>query len=176
MLLTQRGVAESFTVCTGVGRQGKEIRLPGYERARTTVVLMGVARLAAVIGALLESVGYEDGTLAKNYGATKRRAGSACPPYIPIAVIERASMPDQRVITSTLRDVVSVMENVEEQRPPGMIVIGWAVLGTFGDGFVGSGLLDEAEGKTETERTDEERVKNWLGNMRWRIEEGIDDI
>jgi uroporphyrin-III C-methyltransferase len=44
--VTQRGVAESIVVCTGVGRQGKEVKLPGYERPRTVLVLMGVARIA----------------------------------------------------------------------------------------------------------------------------------
>ncbi len=53
--VTQRGVAEGVVVCTGVGRGGKGVRLPGYERARTVVVLMGVARLAAVIEAMLST-------------------------------------------------------------------------------------------------------------------------
>ena len=38
--VTQRGAAESFVMCTGVGRGGKRVRLPGYERSRTMVVLM----------------------------------------------------------------------------------------------------------------------------------------
>jgi len=42
--VTQRGVAESFIVCTGVGRQGKEVRLPGYE-LEDARYLMSVARL-----------------------------------------------------------------------------------------------------------------------------------
>lgn len=37
-------------------------------------------------------------------------------------------MPDQRVVYSTLRDVVQALESAGDQRPPGMIVIGWAVL------------------------------------------------
>ncbi len=32
--VTQRGAAESFIVCTGVGRKGKQVRLPGYERGK----------------------------------------------------------------------------------------------------------------------------------------------
>jgi uroporphyrin-III C-methyltransferase len=47
--LTQRGVAESFIVCTGVGRKGKEVSLPGYERSRTLVILMGVARIKEIV-------------------------------------------------------------------------------------------------------------------------------
>ena len=52
--VTQRGVAESLVICTGVGRKGKDVRLPGYERSRTLVVLMGVARLPQMLEALLE--------------------------------------------------------------------------------------------------------------------------
>ena len=170
--ITQRGVAESVVVCTGVGRGGKEVKLPGYERGRTTVVLMGVARLRAVVGGFLEKEG--DG---KGYG-TSRRSGAAYPSHLPIAIIERASMPDQRVVTSTLRVVVQALESVGEQRPPGMMVVGWAVLGVSGDGEVGRGVLDNVEGdgaagRGSLEEKDEERVKKWLGGAKWRVEEGI---
>ncbi|KAG6873078.1 hypothetical protein C0992_009127, partial [Termitomyces sp. T32_za158] len=138
--VTQRGVAESFMVCTGVGRKGKDVQLPGYERARTLVILMGVARLPAVIQALTEDQEQGGG----------RRDGKAYPPHTPIAIIERASMPDQRVISSTLRDIVRAMDSIGEQRPPGMIIIGWGVLALWGEGDVG--VLDEGG-----ERTDEER-------------------
>lgn len=159
--VTQRGVAESFMVCTGVGRKGKEVQLPGYDRARTLVVLMGVARLSQVIAALLAEAG----------AGTGRRDGAAYPPHTPIAIIERASMPDQRVISSTLKDVVRALESVGEQRPPGMMVIGWAVLALWGKGNVD--VLDECGG-----RTDEARVERWLadhGGMGWRVREGLDD-
>ena len=46
--VTQRGAAESLAVCTGVGRKGKGVQLPGYERGRTLVLLMGVARLRVI--------------------------------------------------------------------------------------------------------------------------------
>jgi len=36
-------VVESVVVCTGVGRQRKQAKLPGYER--TVLILMGVARI-----------------------------------------------------------------------------------------------------------------------------------
>jgi uroporphyrin-III C-methyltransferase len=157
--VTQRGVAESFMVCTGVGRKGKEVQLPGYERARTLVILMGVARLPQVINALV---------VAEETG---RRDGVAYPPHTPIAIIERASMPDQRVISSTLKDIVQALESVGEQRPPGMIIIGWAVLALWGKGNVD--VLDEGGS-----RTDEERVSSWLaenGGLGWRVKEGLDD-
>ncbi|KAH0591573.1 hypothetical protein H2248_001627 [Termitomyces sp. 'cryptogamus'] len=160
--VTQRGVAESFMVCTGVGRKGKDVQLPGYERARTLVVLMGVARLQAIIHALTEQVQEGGG----------RRDGKAYPPHTPIAIIERASMPDQRVISSTVRDIVRAMDSIGEQRPPGMMVIGWGVLALWGEGDVE--VLDEGG-----EKMDEERVTKWLigsdgVGAAWRVSEGLD--
>ncbi|KAF6753268.1 uroporphyrin-III C-methyltransferase, partial [Ephemerocybe angulata] len=153
--VTQRGAAESFTVCTGVGRRGKEITLPAYERARTLVILMGVARLPQVVDALV----------AADAGA--RRRGAAYPRNTPVAIIERASMPDQRVVTSTLRDVVQALESSGEQRPPGMVVVGWSVLCLYGKGD--TGVLEEG-----AEKGDEGRVERWLAGGRWRVEEGVD--
>ena len=158
--VTQRGVAESFIVCTGVGRAGKDVQLPGYERVRTLVILMGVARLPQVIEALLDI----------SSSGSSRRSGAAYPSHTPIALIERASMPDQRVISSTLRDIVQALESVGEQRPPGMLVVGWAVLALWGPGDVG--VLEE-----NGEVVDEERVRRWLssdGAITWRVKEGLD--
>lgn len=154
--VTQRGVAESFIVCTGVGRAGKEVTLPGYERGRTTVVLMGVARIAQVLSALT-STGDD---------VTGRRDGPAYPENTPIAIIERGSMPDQRVIASTLQHIVAALESIGEQRPPGMFIIGWAVLALWGKGDVE--VLNEGPGR------DNDRVSAWLGASQWRIIEGLD--
>ncbi|CAA7265022.1 unnamed protein product [Cyclocybe aegerita] len=157
--VTQRGVAESFIVCTGVGRKGKEVQLPGYERGRTLVILMGVARLAQVISALIDTSEEQ-----------KRRDGHAYPAHTPIAIIERASMPDQRVISSILKDIVRALESSGEQRPPGMMIIGWSVLALHRSGDVG--VLDE-----DGEKEDETRVKRWLGGddaPGWRIREGLE--
>lgn len=155
--VTQRGAAESFVVCTGVGRQGKEVKLPGYERSRTLVLLMGVARLPQI----LETLQSSDPTVAN------RRSGSPYPPYLPIALIERASMPDQRVILSTLRDISAALDNVGEQRPPGMLIIGWSIPSLWGKGDVS--VLDSG-----AEAADEERIVRWLGELKWRITEGLD--
>ncbi|KAJ7508435.1 uroporphyrin-III C-methyltransferase [Mycena galericulata] len=157
--VTQRGVAESLVVCTGVGRQGKDVQLPGYERPRTLVVLMGVARLPHIVAALLDPA----------ESASGRRGGEAYPPHTPVAIVERASMPDQRVVASTLRDVVRALESVGEQRPPGILVIGWAVLALWETGDV-EVLGDGAE------KDDDSRVVQWLGrHVGWRVKDGLPD-
>ncbi|KAG7092193.1 hypothetical protein E1B28_008561 [Marasmius oreades] len=158
--VTQRGAAESLFLCTGVGRKGKEVQLPGYERSRTLVILMGVARLSGVVSSLSEPQAETD----------RRRTGKAYPPHTPTAIIERASMPDQRVLESTLRDVVKALDSLGEQRPPGMIIVGWAVLALWGKGNVD--VLDEG-----AENNDEQRVIEWLGGPEaaWRVREGIQE-
>ncbi|THH32819.1 hypothetical protein EUX98_g1311 [Antrodiella citrinella] len=143
--VTQRGAADSLMVCTGVGRQGKEVKLPGYERSRSLVILMGVARLPQVLDALMS----DDTPLS-------RRNGPAYPAHTPIALIERASMPDQRVVATTLESITAAMESIGEQRPPGMLVIGWSILSLWGEGDMT--VLDE-----DGEKRDDERIKTWLG-------------
>lgn len=166
--VTQRGVAESFIVCTGVGRKGKDVQLPGYERSRTLVVLMGVARLAQVVEALTKTAPSSLSMEGGKATVASRREGAAYPKNTPIAIIERASMPDQRVLTSTLENVVEALDRCGEQRPPGMMVIGWSVLALWGNGDVD--ILDDAGVKGD----DVERVKAWLDGKGWRVTEGLD--
>lgn len=170
--VTQRGAAESFVMCTGVGRGGKRVRLPGYERSRTMVVLMGVARLAAVVDTLLAD-------------ESEGRAGPAYPPYTPMAIIERASSEDQRMIATTIERIVDVMEHhiSDGQRPPGMLVVGWAVLSLTGP-VAGARVLDD-ESRCAAEHADasaaahalaacdRERIDAWLGPSGFRIVEGL---
>ena len=153
--VTQRGVAESFVVCTGVGKGGKGVKLPGYERSRTLVILMGVARLGAVLEAL------QNPDLPP-----EKRDGRAYPGCTPIAIVERATMPDQRAVFSTLKDVTAAMESIGEQRPPGMIVVGWTVMCLWERGDVS--ILDDC-GKD----VDEARVRLWLDQKLWRVEDGL---
>ncbi|OJA10439.1 hypothetical protein AZE42_06189 [Rhizopogon vesiculosus] len=51
--VTTHIVVGSVVVCTGVGRQGKDSKLPGYESTRTVFILMGVARIAQVVSAMI---------------------------------------------------------------------------------------------------------------------------
>lgn len=160
--VTQRGAADSLVVCTGVGRGGKSgSAAPPYKRARTVVLLMGNARLASVIESLLEEVGY--------------------PPWLPAAIVERASMPDQRVLTTRLDSIVEALDSLGEQRPPGLLVVGWAVFSLSGEGNLDV-LGDEGDGAKESleekekqlAAKDEERVNRWIGDQRWMVVEGAD--
>ncbi|KAI9511869.1 tetrapyrrole methylase [Russula earlei] len=148
------GIPESFIVCTGVARQGNDVVLPGYERRRTLIILMGVARIAQVLQTL------------QTLHPADRRDGPPYPAHTPIATIERASMPDQRVITSTLAHVMTALESNGDQRPPGMIVIGWSVLSLWGSGDIT--VLNKG-----AEQDDESRIERWLGGQSWRVTEGF---
>ncbi|KAF8532094.1 tetrapyrrole methylase [Gautieria morchelliformis] len=148
--VTARGVAESVAICTGVGKGGKSGRVPSYERATTVLVLMGVARLAEIVRGMLEET---------------------YPSYLPTCIIERGTMPDQRVVRSTLGGIVEAMSDprVGAQRPPGMMVVGWACLGVA-EGVEG---VSDDEGKGLQDR-DLDRVSRWLGGEPFVIVEGLD--
>jgi uroporphyrin-III C-methyltransferase len=169
--VTQRGAAESMVLCTGVGRGGRGTRLPGYQRERTLILLMGVARLEELVETLV-CTGERDHGVATDKG---RRNGAPYPRNLPIAIIERASMPDQRVISGTLATITSAMKSaaVGEQRPPGMIVVGWSVLALVGAGDVT--ILDDASSNSAEDlvAVDERRIHRWLGDAGWSVKEGF---
>lgn len=147
--VTQRGVADTFVMCTGAGRGGASVQLPGYQKSKTLTILMGVARIDAVLAALTGPDG-------------PQRDGAAYPKHLPIAIVERASSPDQRVILSTLENVAGAIQSVD-QRPPGMILVGWAAMCLEGKGRVD--ILDGAD--------EREIVDQWLGGDRFKTREGL---
>lgn len=102
--LTHRGTASQFLVCTGTGSLDTIPDMPTYVHNRTTVFLMAMHRLTALVDDLFRS-GY--------------------PPNLPVAVVERASAKDQRCIRATLETVVRVVEEAK-YRPPGILIVGWA--------------------------------------------------
>ncbi|GJJ13183.1 hypothetical protein Clacol_007434 [Clathrus columnatus] len=150
--VTARGVADSIVICTGVGKGGTTRRLPSYGRGTTVLILMGVARLPEIVRIMLEDEHY--------------------PNYLPVCIIERGTMPDQRVISSTLSNIVGAMSSprVEPQRPPGMMVVGWTCMG-FLNGIEG---LSEDTGSGLKDR-DLERINSWLGSEPFIIKEGLDE-
>ncbi|GMF82133.1 unnamed protein product [[Candida] boidinii] len=46
-------------------------------------------------------------------------------PNLPVAIVEKASSPDQRIVRTTLGNVAEVVQIVGS-RPPGLLVTGWA--------------------------------------------------
>lgn len=150
--VTQRGVAETMVVCTGVGRGGRDVAVEGYERGKTLTVLMGVARLDALVDSLI------------------KHPKSPYPPYLPIALIERASSPDQRVVSATIETLSGVLARLSPHRPPGMLVIGWGVMCL--EGTDGKGDMDILDCKLGEGR-DRRRVSEWLGEAGYRVKEGL---
>ncbi|GAA98796.1 uncharacterized protein L969DRAFT_99455 [Mixia osmundae IAM 14324] len=190
--VTQRGVADTLTICTGVGRRGKGVVLPGYERTRTLSILMGVARLVSVVETLTQlasdpaapPAALEPTGESLLYEGKRTRSGTPYPPYLPIAIIERASSSDQRVIASTLDRIVAALQrHGEPQRPPGMMVIGWAVLSLDGEGDIS--MLDDMEALQEDESldrlqrdaaieaADRARIDRWLAGETAIVREGL---
>ena len=79
-------------------------------------------------------------------------------------------MPDQRIVTGTLKSIQAAMDSIGEQRPPGMIVIGWTVLALWGEGEVT--VMDEDE-PLKYESRDMQRVERWLNGRNWHVQEGL---
>jgi uroporphyrin-III C-methyltransferase len=99
---THRGIADQVLICTGTGRKGAPLDPPEFVASRTLVLLMSLHRLSALVESLVN----------KGY-----------PADLPVAVLERASCPDQRVIRTSLQHVSAAVEE-EGSRPPGLLVIG----------------------------------------------------
>lgn len=101
---THREVADQVLICTGTGRRGVVPVLPEFVLSRTTVFLMALHRIVELIPQLIAN-GWD--------------------PELPVAVAERASSPDQRVIRTTLADVAKAVEACG-LRPPGLLITGYA--------------------------------------------------
>ena len=106
--VTHRGTAHSFTVMTGSRAEGAEME--EWLGARSliagggsVIVLMGLSRMAAIIGRLIDA---------------------GCPLDTPAAVISRGTFPDQRVVVGTLADIDRKRETIVS---PAVIVFGQVV-------------------------------------------------
>lgn len=102
---TQRGVADQVLICTGTGKKGAVPQIPEYVETRTTVFLMALHRSNILQENLLNN---------------------KWDPELPVAIVERASCPDQRVTRTKLKYLSEVVEEIGS-RPPGLIVTGHAV-------------------------------------------------
>ena len=126
--VTHRDHASSVTFVTGHEDPAKEESAVDWEALAATggtlVVLMGVGKLP-------------------DYTAALREAGMA--DETPVALVERATRPDQRVATGTLADIVDVRDR-EDISPPAITVVGEvaATRETLG-AFLRNGSPTEAE-------------------------------
>jgi len=101
--LTHREHAQTVSFVTGHAREGEE----GFDWAalareqQTAVFYMGVANLGAIVAQL---------------------AAHGAPPTRPIAIIEKATLPDQRVICGTLATIVALARAASVAAPALLIV------------------------------------------------------
>lgn len=126
---THRDVADQVLICTGTGRRGALPNLPEFVALRTTVFLMALHRIVELIPSLIEQ---------KLWDAN-----------LPVAIVERASCPDQRVVRTTLGNAAKAVEALGS-RPPGLFVAGYAC-----------GVLAES------------REEDGNGGKEWTVEEGV---
>ena len=101
--VTHRGAADQVLLSTGQGRGGSFPDLPPFAPKRTLVLLMAVKRIPLLRQDLCEERGY--------------------PPATPVAVIERASHPDQRVTRTTLEGLAAAAAAAGVESPA-VIVVG----------------------------------------------------
>ena len=101
--LTHRKLAQSVTFVTGHVLDDESLDWSSLARARQTVVFyMGVGHLPQI--------------------AAKLRAAGA-PADLPAAVIERATLPEQRTLRGTLETIVSVAQ-AANVAPPALLIVG----------------------------------------------------
>ncbi|KAK9717841.1 uroporphyrin-III C-methyltransferase [Basidiobolus ranarum] len=103
--VTHRGVANQFMVATGTGKNCTLPDIPPYSSIRTTVFLMAIHRLPMIVEDLKKH----------DY-----------PTDCPVAIVERASCPDQRVLRGTIGTICEIVERVGTT-PPGTLIVGQAV-------------------------------------------------
>jgi uroporphyrinogen III methyltransferase/synthase len=107
--LTHRQAALAVALVTGHRADGTNSPEPEYER------------LGSFPGTLVFYMGTGS---SHRWSASLVRGGRA--PQTPVAVIRRATWPDQQVFYSTLGDVAELIQR-EQIRPPTLIVVGEAV-------------------------------------------------
>jgi uroporphyrinogen III methyltransferase/synthase len=104
--VTQRGMACSVAFITGHNAGSKPLDVNWQALSQgvdTLVFLMGVHNLKCIVTSLLE-VGRS--------------------PETPIALIERGTLPEQKVVTGTLADI---LEKAADIKPPAIIIVGEVV-------------------------------------------------
>ena len=100
--LTHRGLSQSVTFVTATGKQGSQLNWAGLAYPSQTVVFYMSAAQIDYIAERLQSHGL--------------RAGH------PAALIERATWPDQRVLTTTVGGMVALAQGAELKSPTLLVV------------------------------------------------------
>jgi len=104
--VTQRGIACSVAFITGHYANSNPLDINWQALSQgvdTLVFLMGVHNLPIIVTSLLDA---------------------GCPPEKPIALIEQGTLPEQRVVTGTLANILDKTANIQ---PPAIIIVGEVV-------------------------------------------------
>lgn len=104
--VTQRGMASSVAFITGhcAGSNPLDLNWKALaEGIDTLVFLMGVSSLPMIVKALIEAGRSSD---------------------TPVAVIEKGTLPEQKIVTGTL---ANIMERTTEIQPPSIVIVGEVV-------------------------------------------------
>ncbi len=110
--LTQRELAQSVTFATGHFADGDGLDWQAFARPRHTVVFyMGVAQMEHIVSRLLSA------------GAPRER---------PAAIVERATLPGERVLRGSLGDIAS-LARAERVTAPALLIIGEAAAAERGN-------------------------------------------
>jgi uroporphyrin-III C-methyltransferase / precorrin-2 dehydrogenase / sirohydrochlorin ferrochelatase len=117
--LTHRKLAQSVTFVTGHVLDDESLDWNSLARARQTVVFyMGVGHLPQIVA--------------------KLRAAGAAANY-PVAVVERATLPEQRTLRGTLETIVSTVQTAKVT-PPALLIVGDVTALAAADSLIGSEL------------------------------------
>jgi len=117
--LTHRKLAQSVTFVTGHVLDDESLDWNSLARARQTVVFyMGVGHLPQIVA--------------------KLRAAGATADY-PVAVVERATLPEQRTLRGTLETIVSTVQTAKVT-PPALLIVGDVTALAAADSLIGTEL------------------------------------
>lgn len=109
--VTHRDYANAFEVITGHRRSDssndEDVNFPDYDDSKTFVFLMGMKNIGHISDKL---------TLEKKF-----------PVDTPVGVISWGTMPNQRVVTGTLKNIAQAVA-AAKLRPPAIIIVGKVVL------------------------------------------------
>lgn len=103
--ITHRDTANQVLISTGYGKNGATVEVPEYCDHRTIVLLMAIGRLAEIVSSMI-SLKY--------------------PADTPVAIIENATTPRERVLSGTINNIVAVATEFNA-KPPAIIVVGHVV-------------------------------------------------